>query len=862
MERHPTLSLLLFYAMNITHLRANHHTEPIGYDLSDLSLSWIPESDTAQRARWSRIEIATDAAFKTLVADSGEAQLDSLSWQPDLALQPRTRYYWRVSVCADNGETASATSFFETGKCGEAWAAKWITAPDAEQTGHFIVRKRFTATAGQVARLHCTAGGIYEAQLNGKSVTDEVMLPGYHFYPGEIQSQSFDLTPLLQAGENTLEIHVGRGWYGSKMAGWNDDVIPYGTTPVIIAEVTLDGALALSTDTSWTVFPSPVTNSSIYMGEHADGARAALSAPDAVGQPAVIYTGEMGPIADRYNPPIRRTQTLAPAKIFTAPNGETVIDFGQNMTGWPEICNRVPAGTTWMVEAGEMLDENGNFFRENLRKADAQFRYTSAGEDGQWIRPHFTYFGFRYLRLTGWVGEVNPNDFRAQVIHSDLGITGDIKTGNALLDRFFLNTLWGQRGNFLDVPTDCPQRDERLGWTGDAQAFCATACFNMYTPAFFGKYIHDLDLVQPHFKGGVPWVIPPPAQWYRNGRCHSSTAWGDAATVIPWLVYTFYGDKSLLRKMYPAMKQWVGFIEEQDANSGGRHLWTTGFHFGDWLALDNFRNPLDAIGATDVYYIASAYYAYSTELTLRAAEVLGEFGDAERYRARLSDIKTAIRNEFFAPNGRCVTDTQTAYVVALAMDLVPAEMRSTCAARLAQKIRDNKTALETGFVGTYFLCRVLSDNGYADVAYDLLLREEYPSWLYEVKYGATTVWERWNSCGPASRKEFLGMNSLNHYAYGSIEEWVYRCVCGLNPDPARPGFRHVILRPLASQKLGHAELRYDSPCGRYETGWKYGEDGRVTYTFRIPFGCTATLAIPGAEGLPAELGPGSHTFTV
>ena len=848
--------------MNITHLRANHHTEPIGYDLSDLSLSWIPESDTAQRARWSRIEIATDAAFKTLVADSGEAQLDSLSWQPGIALQPRTRYYWRVTVCADNGETGSAASFFETGKREEPWAAQWITAPDAETAQHFIVRKRFTAKAGQAARLHCTACGIYEAQLNGKPVTDEVMLPGYHFYPAETQAQTFDVTPLLQDGENTLEFHVGRGWHGSNLATWNPEVAPYGKMPGVIAELMLDGSPAVATDTSWEVFPSPVTDSSIYLGEHIDANRAALSAPGATGQAAVLYPEKTGPIADRHSPPIRRTQTLTPVKIFTAPNGETVIDFGQNMTGWPELCNHAPAGTTWMLEAGEMLDDDGNFFRDNLRGAQAQLRYTSTGDDGQWVRPHFTYYGFRYLRLTGYPGTPDSADVRAQVIHSDLGITGNIRTGNALLDRFFLNTLWGQRGNFLDVPTDCPQRDERLGWTGDAQVFCATACFNMYTPAFFEKYMHDMALVQPYFDGGVPFVIPPPWHWYQDKGSSSSAAWGDAAAIIPWLVYTFFGDKSLLRKMYPNMKQWVGFIENEDAKSGGRHLWTTGFHFGDWLALDNFRNPLDAIGATDVYYIASAYYAYSTELTLRAAEVLGEFADAERYRARLEKIKAAICDEFFSPNGRCVTDTQTAYVLALAMHLVPDELRQSCADRLAKKIRDNKTALETGFVGTYFLCRVLSDNGYADVAYDLLLREEYPSWLYEVKYGATTVWERWNSCGPASRKEFLSMNSLNHYAYGSIEEWVYRCVCGLNPDPARPGFRHVVLRPLASQKLGHAELRYDSPCGRYETGWKYGEDGRVTYTFRIPFGCTATLAIPGAEGLPAELGPGSHTFTV
>lgn len=848
--------------MKINFLRANHHTEPIGYDLSSLSISWIPESNDAKRPNWSRVEISTDRFFKDIVSDSGKQALNSLDYQPNIELAPCTRYYWRVTVEADNGETATETSFFETGLIHTPLSAKWITTPDAEQTGHFIIRKQFTATKGD-ARLYCAAAGIFEATVNGKPVTDEVLLPGYHPFNLEMPVMTFDISNILVDGDNVIELHVGRGWYGTSMGGWETDNPPFGSIPVAIAEVRVDGKIIAQTDDTWDAYPSPVVDSGIYLGEIYDTTRESLSAIDAPSKKTVLFTETIAPLSDRFSPPIRRTETLPVVSVINTPKGETILDFGQEMTGWFEVRNRMPAGTTWTLEAGEILDTDGNFFRDNLRKAKALYTFTSSGPDERWIRPHFTFYGFRYLRLTGYVGEPDPKDFRGVVIHSDLGITGSIQTPNSLLNRFFLNTLWGQRGNFLDVPTDCPQRDERLGWTGDAQAFSGTACFHMYTPAFYGKFIHEMILEQPNYDGGVPFVVPSVVKWYKTKSSHSSSAWGDAATVIPWNVYTYFGDKSLLRKMYPAMKMWVGYIERQDETNGNHRLWQTGFHFGDWLALDNFRNPSSAFGGTDAYYIASAYYAFSTELTLRAAEVLGEFADAEHYRIRLQEIKQAIRNEYFSPNGRCTSDTQTAYVVALAMDLVPTEMRKRCADILAEKIRNNKNALETGFVGTYFLCRVLGDNGHADVAYDLLLREEYPSWLYEVKFGATTVWERWNGQGPAARASDMSMNSFNHYAYGSVEEWVYRGVCGLNPDPSIPGFRHVFLRPLASKKLGEARLSFLSPCGVYESEWKINADDTVSYRFRIPFGCTATLEIPGApDTLPKTLEAGVHTFTV
>ena len=888
--------------MKLTSLRANHFDTPLGCDLTGLSLSWIPASDKAKKAVWSRVRIAADPDFKTVLHDSGQAPLDSLAYAPGLALAPRTRYFWRVDVLADNGETASADSWFETGKMAEPWEAKWVARDLAKgkrgSTGHFRLRGAFTLPKGAdpaAVRAYVGVLGVFEIFVNGVRATDEVLLPGYHDYLNHVQTMTFDLAPFLKPGRNEIELHVGKGWYRSKMAGWEKNIPTYGDQTAAICEVRAGAKLLAKTDETWTSAPSPVLESEIYYGEDVD---ARIAAAPAKWTPVAIVAKfprrdprkaafddralRVGPLADRFSPPIRVTEILEKPDVIRTPKGEVVLDFRQEMTGWVEVKNRAPAGATWSLEAGEILDANGNFFRDNLRGARAKFVYTSAGEIGKAVRPHFTFFGFRYVRLTG-IENPDPKDFRGLVIHSDLERTGNVETGNAKLNRFFLNTVWGQRGNFLDVPTDCPQRDERLGWTGDIQAFSGTASFHYDCAAFFNKYVWDMIGLQKDNLGSVPFTVPEPVQWWVDRRSHGSAAWGDAATVVPWTAYVRSGDKALLRRMYPAMKMWVDYIRTRDdTHDGGKRLWLKDWHFADWLALDNHKDPLSSLGATDHFYVASAYYARSTELTLRAAEVLGLYADAEELRALLAEIKAAIRAEYFSPNGRCVVDTQTAYAVALWFDLVPKAWRKRCADILAKKIEDNKWALDTGFVGTHMLCLVLGSTGHADIAYKLLLREAYPSWIYEVDSGATTVWERWNGQGPASRPEFLGMNSFNHYAYGAVAEWMYRGVCGLEPDEAAPGFRHVFLRPVPCADLGRAKAVYDSPCGRWESGWEMvraaganrskvhklegsqvsdqpSGEPRFRYRFRVPFGCTATLELPGQA--PRELGPGLHAVT-
>lgn len=840
--------------MKITRLKANHLTTPVGNNLESLSLTWVVEEAHAPTQRAARVEIAREESFETLVYDSGfQADLDSLAVMPELKLRPRTRYFWRVTVETAQDETATAVSFFETGKMDEPWEASWVTTPDKEEQGGYYLRKTFQLPEGaEEVRVYCAVLGCYELEVNGISPTDEVLLPGYHTYIKDLQTQTFDLSHCVNAGENTIGFLVGNGWYRSRM-GWERTAFvgPYlGVRCEVRGKVNGRDTVFELSDASWETAESPILAGGIYDGEDVDARRervdwtrpgntAGTWVPARVFEPA---PDTLGPLVDRYSPPMRVTEILAP-EVLKTPAGETVLDFHQNLTGWFEVKNHAPADATWQFEVGELLQE-GNFYRDNLRSARAKMTYISGGREG-WVRPHFTYYGFRYVKLEGFPETVDPADFRACVIHSDLERTGMIETSNPKVNRLFLNALWGQRGNFLDVPTDCPQRDERLGWTGDTQIFSGTACFNMDCAAFYMKYMHDVMLEQSTRGGSVPDMVPDMVYRARKpGEKHSSCAWGDVATVVPWTVYLYYGDKTLLRRQYPAMKAWVGYIQRQDDAHGGKGLWCSGFHYADWLSLDNYKNPDDCVGGTDPYYIATAYYAHSVELTLKAAKVLHETADVSYYEALLEKVKKAFLAEYFTPTGRCAIDTQTALVVALHFNLVPETMRLRLVNNLVEKIEKNGNALTTGFVGTPILCRVLSDNGRADMAQKLVLREDYPSWLYEVNLGATTIWERWNSVLPDGTCSGTGMNSMNHYAYGSVVEWFYRNLVGIRPVETAPGFREVEIRPDYPDGFEWVRMHYDSPMGRYAVAWKRVAETTVVFEITVPFGARAQVVLP------------------
>ena len=856
--------------MKITKMTANHFTCPVGCDLADLSLSYVVESAKARKQENARIVIALDPKFSAPVFDSGvRADIDSLSFNPAIKLSPMTRYFWSVSVTADNGEKATASSFFETGKMNGKIAGDWITSsfgPDA----HFFVKKNFTVPAGAGnARGYVAALGMFEVEVNGKRITEELLLPGYHSYTCELQSQTFDVSEFLSEGENTIGFHVGPGWYGSCL-GWGDGNKcgdKFGIRCEIRASFNGKNRVLAASDKSWECAVSPVVKSGIYYGEDYDARKeienwSSPGCKSGTWSPAVEFTpdpGTTGKIRDRLSPPIRITEILEPAEIIKTPAGETVVDFGQNMTGWVSVMNRAANGEKWSFQFGELL-QNGNFYRDNLRAAQAQYSYVSSGNVCT-VRPHFTFYGFRYVKLNGFPENFNAADIRAFVIHSDIGFTGKIETSNPKINRLFLNARWGQRGNFLDVPTDCPQRDERLGWTGDTQVFSATACFNMDCASFYTKFMNDLILEQKIYKGGVPHTVPALLTWIKGGHDGNSAAWADVATVVPWTVYLRYGDKSLLRRMYPAMSSWVRFMKKQDDSNGGRRLRSGNFNFGDWLALDDHQDGRTCGGGTDKEYIASVYYAFSTSLALKAARVLGEKEDAKEFAKLLQEVNAAVVREYFTETGRCAVDTQTALCMALAMDVVPESFRKRISDRLVEKVKANGTALDTGFVGTPLLCAVLSDSGHSDVAYDLVTREQYPSWLYEVNLGATTIWERWHSVDESGRCTDTGMNSMNHYAYGAIVQWMYEHMCGLRPDESAVGFRRAVIQPEFSAKFKNVDMQFDSPCGTWKISWRVSGK-KVAFKCTVPFGATALVKLPGMKNRRGkDVVSGSYKFS-
>ena len=837
--------------MKIERLKINHLTTPLGFRLDEPQLSWVVTESTGTKPVWARVEAAADASFANLLYDSGKRDdLNPLACPLPLTFAPRTRYFWRVTVCADDGDCGSASSWFETGKMDEPFAGQWIAAP-FEKTVHPILRRTFTLDgAAEDARLYITGLGLYEAYLNGQPVTDEVLTPFYNDYNFWVQVQTYDVTGLLRAGENVLDVYLGNGWY--KGFGPNESdgsrTELYGDRMQMLAELSAvlpDGkSFCLASDESFRCHTGPVLESTIYDGEIYD---ARLADPGEDGWAAAVSVdAPVGAAADRLSTPLRRHEAIKPVKLLHTPAGEQVLDFGQVITGWVEADVLLPAGAEMALDYGELL-QHDNFYNENLRSAKAHFSFTSDGKPAH-VRPHFTFYGFRFVRVTG-IEAVNPDDFTAYVIHSDLERTGFLETSNAKVNRLIQNAWWGQRGNFVDVPTDCPQRDERLGWTGDAEVFAPTASFNMDTAAFYRKYLYDMALEQATLGGAVPFVVPDVlGQIHRHfgeeNHDYGSCAWADAAVMIPWTLYRFYGDKSMLAEQFPQMMAWVDWVETQDeTHFGGPRLWLRGFHFADWLALDN---PVagSCFGGTDCYYVASAYYYYSTYLTARAAEALGDQANAKKYDQRAEEIRAAFRKEFFTATGRIAEPTQTAMLLALSMNLAPDEARPRLVRDLRKKLEARNMHLDTGFVGTYHLMRTLSSVGLGACAYTLLLNEDYPSWLYEVNMGATTVWERWNFVLPDGLVSDTGMNSMNHYSYGAVVEWMYRCMCGLNA--IEPGFASARIAPMSDDRFDWVRAEYASASGTYRSGWQR-ENGVLTYTVEVPFGATAVFVPESAD---------------
>ena len=834
---------------------------PEGVDVSHPLFSW-QLSGSRRNIRQSAYELRAGTSpkelnqGKELVWKSGKIASDQsihVPYQGD-ALSSGKKYFWQVRVWDENGKASDWSPVAQWQMAllqSSDWKASWIEPGiklDSLTRPSPLFRKTFNAAKKiQSATAYITARGLYEACINGKRVGDAFLTPGWTTYRKRLQYQQYDVTDLLRQGNNAIGVTLGVGWYSGYLA-WGDSRNHFGSRIGLLFQLNIqytDGTEeVISSDNSWKSSTGSILYSEIYHGETIDARKekqgwcdASYNDKDWVGVQLSADTTK-STLISTINEPIRKHEQLKAIKILTTPAGEKVIDFGQNLVGWVQVRVNGRAGDSIVLQHAEVLDKKGNFYTENLRLAKQKNTYIFKGNGVEQFEPHFTFQGFRFVKITGYKGEIKPEDFTAIVLYSDMPATGSFSCSNALINQLQHNIQWGQQGNFLDVPTDCPQRDERLGWTGDAQAFSRTAAFNRQVNNFFAKWLKDVAADQ-RADGSVPFVVPN----VLGNDAMGSAGWADVATIVPWNMYLAYDDKRLLDQQYPSMKSWVEYIHKNSPQD----LWNTGFHFGDWL----FYRPDDdndgRAAITDKYLIAQCFYAHSTQLLINAAKVLGKQADADTYTALLQRIKSAFAKEYLTPNGRLVSSSQTAYVLALNFDMLPENLRAQAAKRLADNIRSYDTHLTTGFLGTPYLCHVLSRFGYTDLAYSLLLQESYPSWLYPVKMGATTIWERWNGEKPDHTFETPGMNSFNHYAYGAIGDWMYRVIAGIDTREDMPGYKHITIAPHPGGTLTQASADLLTYYGKIRSSWKL-ENGQLALDVEIPANTKATVYIPVKEG--------------
>ncbi|MCD7883290.1 MAG: glycoside hydrolase family 78 protein [Lachnospiraceae bacterium] len=837
--------------MKITNVRINGIENPLGYCMEGLTCSWNVCDTASKKQTNAVIEVSTSEDFEEddilyrvegETLEQGGEQLVEL----ELDLTPRTLYYYRVCVTGDAGDEAvSETQTFETGKMDEPWTADWIAA-QKEDTFHPVMTKSFPLK-GEVsrARLYISGVGMFEAYLNGEKLGEEYLTPYVNNYENNVQVITFPVEESLKA-ENTLKIMLGKGWYMS-VFGLALQPNNYGDRMAAIAELHVEYADGSSevivTDGSWEYYGSDIEDSGIYLGETLN--RQLWVGMENPKKPVEVLTDPAADegtknlvkshLMDRISIPVLVKESIPVKEVIQTPAGETVLDFGQNFAGFVEFTAELPAGTKVVLDCGEIL-QKGNFYNGNYRDAQSQFIYISDGQK-ETVRPHFTFFGFRYIRVTGWVGEVKAEDFMGRVLYSDIRRTGYITTSNEKINRLYENTVWGLKSNFIDMPTDCPQRSERLGWTGDAQVFAPTASYHMDTRAFFHKFIKDLKDEQVYLNGGMPNFLP--------NMGHQETAgsvWGDIATFLPYTMYTYYGDKQELEYCYPMMKGWVDYIDRQDAERGRTYLFDFLDTFGDWLALDG-PTPSSFKGSTDDTYVSTLYYYRSAQMVREMAEVLGKTEDAAHYGDLEKKIEAAIYNEFFTPSGRLAVNTQSAAVIAMKFGL--GQDREKLKAQFRARLQQDLNQIKGGFVGAPLLCTVLAESGMVELAYDFLLKEGFPSWLYSVNLGATTVWERWNSVFEDGTISDTGMNSLNHYSYGSVMEFVYAYVAGIRP--LTPGFKSAIIAPNPDIRIPKVDCTYESVNGKYVSNWEICPDGKLKVHLEIPFNCEAEVELPGYD---------------
>ncbi|MFC8850792.1 MULTISPECIES: family 78 glycoside hydrolase catalytic domain [unclassified Micromonospora] len=848
----------------VRELRAEHHDHALGIGEVRPRLSWRIDTTTPD---WRQVayEVQVHDPATGDMETSGEVRCaDSVlvPW-PVAPLGSRARRRVRVRVWGNNADAPSPWSPALPVEAGLLtpgdWSAGFIAPAHPQETAPLL---RCEFTVGQrvsTARLYTTALGLYELALNGEPVTDHAFTPGWTSYPHRLRYQTYDVTALLRPGPNALGSWLAGGWYRGRLGfgGGARDV--YGDTVALLAQLEIshdDGSTTMvATGTDWRAARGPIRSAEIYDGERYDARqeRPGWSEPgfdDSGWQPVRVVPRDLATLVAPTGPPVRCTQLVPAAGTRTSPTGTTIVDFGQNLVGRLRFQAGGSAGARVRLRHAEAV-QDGELYVRSLRTAECTDEYVMRDGGAQVWEPRFTFHGFRYAEIDT-DQDVDVTDVVARVYHTDMRRIGEFHCSDPLIERLHENVVWSMRGNFLDIPTDCPQRDERLGWTGDLQIFLPTAAYLYDCAGMLRSWLRDLAAEQ-FPDGTVPLFTPlVPVPGWSNPR--PTAAWGDAAVLVPWELYRRFGDVEILREQYPSARAWVDRVT---ALAGEGHLWTGGKQLGDWLDPTAPRKDPSAAKA-DPHLVATAYYARSTAVLAQTAAVLGHHEDHFRYDALARDIADAFDRRWVRSSGLLENDAQTSYALALRFDLIHGDARRDRAGRrLAELVRDGGYRIATGFVGTPLICDALTDTGQLDTAYALLTQQRCPSWLYPVTMGATTVWERWDGLLPDGTVNPSNAASLNHYALGSIADWLHRTVAGL--APAEPGYRRLLVRPRPGGGLTDASTAHLTPYGRAAVAWHL-DDAILVVDLEVPPGTTATVELPGQPSV--TVGSGRHHWEV
>lgn len=852
----------------ISQLRFEHVRDALGIGQVQPRLSWLITTDTPGWVQ-AAYEIESYGPDGYLLERTGRVESREsvhVAW-PFASLVSRQRLLLRVRATSSDGHLSDWSDLapVEAGLLHPAdWTARFVTPDWDQDTSRAqpcpLLRREFTLPSEVArARLYITALGVYEAQLNGVTVGDHVLAPGWTSYAARLYYQTFDVTDLLHPGQNVLGAILGDGWYRGSLGFRGGRRNIYGDRLALLAQLELDLAdgstMRIVTDEQWRASTGPILSSDLYDGETHDARleRPGWSEP---GLETGDWSGvrpldrDLATLAAPPGPPARRIELLAPVAIWISPSGRTLVDFGQNLVGRLRLQVRGAAGQTITLRHAEVL-ENGELCTRPLRWAQATDRYTLRGDGLETWEPRFTFHGFRYAEVDGWPGALQADDVRAVVCHSDMERTGWFECSDPLVNRLHENVVWSMRGNFFHIPTDCPQRDERLGWTGDIQVFAPTACFLYDAAGFLTSWLADLAVEQAAARGVVPVVVPN----ILTAPIRAAAAWGDAAVIVPWVLYQRYGDSRILEEQLESMRAWVNHIA---GLAGPRRLWDSGIQYGDWL---DPKAPPDRPWAarTDSALVATAYFARSAELVGQAAGVLGRAADQSQYLSLAAEVRAAFAREYATPAGRLMSDTPTAYALALQFALLPdAAQRRHAGRRLAALVRGSAYHTATGFVGTPLVCDALCTAGEIEAAYHLLMQRECPSWLYPVTMGATTTWERWDSMLPDGSVNPGEMTSFNHYALGAVADWMQRTLGGL--VCAEPGWRRFHICPRPGGGLTFARVRHRTPYGLAACSWQI-EQGQIRVQVEVPPNTSAEVCLPGREGSLIEVGSGRCQWT-